>query len=122
MDYGIEMHQLVKKTFPIGMQKMVNGILFTRVSLAEIQAADESSLKQSKLDALVSGANTQRGTVDFFEVINNPDWEGNRVDREPIKLLPLPPNDSGMRYEIINGRHRIFLAKHFQYEAVWAWI
>ncbi len=69
-----------------------------RVSLSDIEQVSQSELSSSKLDALVNG-------YDSFEYQLN-------SSSNPIAL-------SGSRpYRIIDGRHRVFMARQKGYDSV----
>ncbi len=79
-------------------------------------------LKQSKLAALQNQENAALGFDSFANIINNPKWYNNKADGEPIRLTKITPDKFGICYELINGRHRVYLALQKGYGAVWAWI
>ena len=106
---------------PVGTRLVVNGITLTRINTLSIRKPDLLTLKLSKLDALQK-ENPALGFDAFANIINDPKWRNNKADGEPIRLTKIPTDQFGISYELVNGRHRVYLAMQKGFSAVWAWV
>ncbi len=71
-----------------------------QVSLSDIESVDKRDLSESRLKTLLNGYNS------FEEVLNS--------KSDPIAL----DRGSGKPYRIIDGRHRVYLARQKGYSSV----
>ncbi|HRH44284.1 MAG TPA: hypothetical protein PKY82_21805 [Pyrinomonadaceae bacterium] len=92
--------------YPIGAIIYFRGKKLERISIDKINTPSLNELNQNRLNTLKNGFDK------FSSIIDDPFWNG-----DPISL-----ESKGENYFIIDGRHRIYLAKQTRLKSVWAFI
>ena len=104
---------------PIFIQKtFCYGTNFYKIGVGSIDQDRSTPLSPTKLDTLRNGYRRSPTLFDPFEtVVGDVMWRGNRTD-----AIRVGWNDSTATYRIVNGYHRVALAREKKIAYVWATI